>query len=167
MERTANLLGALGLALHDRVATVVAEASGRSVVDSAAVNAVGHSPGASVGFVATVLGLTHAGAVRVIDRLERDGLLERRDGVDGRTLGLHLTPAGSRIWRRQLTARARLLDELVAGLPPRDRTALDGLLDQLLDALTTDVAGAEHTCRLCDERSCPQQACPVTLAVEP
>lgn len=167
MERTANLLGALGLALHDRVATVVADASGRSVVDAAAVNAVGHSPGASVGFVAVVLGLTHAGAVRVVDRLERGGLVERRDGVDGRTLGLHLTPAGARVWRRQLAARARLLDDLVAQLAPGDRTALDAVLGSLLDALTDDVAGAEHTCRLCDERSCPQRECPVTLAVEP
>jgi DNA-binding MarR family transcriptional regulator len=167
VDRTANLLGATGLALHDRIAGAMADASGRSMADAAALNAIGQAPGTSIRAVAIVTGLTHPGAVRVIDRLERDGLVERGAGADGRTVGVRLTAAGASLFRRQTRARAEALEALVAGLSVSDRVALEELLVALLGALTTSEEQAEHTCRLCDESSCPQERCPVTLAVEP
>ena len=54
-----------------------------------------------------VLGLTPSGAVRLVDRLAADGYVERRAGADGRSLALRLTPAGSRVARRVLSAARR------------------------------------------------------------
>jgi MarR family transcriptional regulator, negative regulator of the multidrug operon emrRAB len=168
MDRTANLLGALGLALcdamYDAMTDAMVGADGFSPVDLAALNAIGQQQGSSVSFVAMVTGLTHAGAVRVVDRLVAQELVERGSGPDRRTVALRLTSAGRRAWGKQRRARSRQLEGLVAKLDPKDRTSIDAALETLLTHLTGDAQQAERLCRLCDEASCPQSACPVTLA---
>jgi MarR family transcriptional regulator, negative regulator of the multidrug operon emrRAB len=164
MDRSANLLGALGLALADETERVLAEAVGLKPADAAALNVIGQSPGVSIGFISAALGITHPGAVRVVDRHAEAGSVARRPGVDGRTVGLHLTVAGRPLWQRQIRARSKLLERLVGGLDDPQRAALDGVVEQLLAALTSSPTQAEQVCRLCDERSCPQETCPVTIA---
>lgn len=164
MERTANLLGALGLTLTDRMRAVLAVASELSMTEAAAVNTIGHSPGLSIRAVSEVLELTHPGTVRIIDRLSAAGLVERRPGVDGRTLGLSLTAEGRKVWRRQLRARQRSLDTLVDGLDRDTRDLLTRVVEPLLAAMTTDEVEAERMCRLCNESVCPQDVCPITCA---
>lgn len=62
--------------------------------------------GLTVGELAHRLGITSASTTPVLDRLEGDGLLERRRGTpDRRTVGLHLTDAGRAL--EQPTARAQ------------------------------------------------------------
>jgi MarR family transcriptional regulator, negative regulator of the multidrug operon emrRAB len=168
MDRTANLLGALGLALYDEMTSAMSNATvgvdGSSPVDLAALNAIGQQQGSSVSFVAIVTGLTHAGAVRVVDRLVAQGLVERGSGPDLRTVALRLTASGRKAWGQQRRARGRHLEGLVAKLDPKERASIDAALETLLTHLTGDAHHAEHLCRLCDEASCPQRACPVTLA---
>jgi MarR family transcriptional regulator, negative regulator of the multidrug operon emrRAB len=167
MDRSANLLGALGMSLYDSVNRVMQDASGLRSVDAATLNAVMQTPGCSISMISVTIGLTHAGAVRVVDRLERDGMVERRSGVDGRTAGVFPTAQGRLLGKRQTTARARFLDGLIGQLDPTLRPALTAALEQLLGASTLDPEQAEQTCRLCHEVSCPQSLCPVTLAVAP
>jgi DNA-binding MarR family transcriptional regulator len=164
MDRDSNLLGALGVALYDAMGAAIADASELAVGDAASLNAVGQSPGCSVSAVATVTGLSHAGAVRVVDRLERMGLVRRGPGVDGRTVGLHLSAAGGRRWRRQTAARAELLDRLFASIDPSVRLHVRTAVETMLAELTVDTEQGERLCRLCDEASCPQDECPVTIA---
>jgi MarR family transcriptional regulator, negative regulator of the multidrug operon emrRAB len=164
MDRTANLLGALGLAIYDEVTGEVARAVGLPPIDASAINAIGQQPGTSVSFIATVTGLTHAGAVRVVDRLVGNGLVERGAGPDDRTVAVYLTTAGRKVWATQRKARGRHLERLVAQLDPDKLASIDSLLETLLTALTSDERQAEHLCRMCDEASCPQNTCPVTLA---
>ncbi len=166
MERTANLLGALGAALADETERVISQSVRLPMADAAALNVVGQNPGVSISGVSTALAVTHPGAVRVVDRLAAAGLVERRAGVDGRTVGLHFTPDGKALWQRQVRARGRFLDQLVAGLDRDSQRTLATVVEQLLTALTRDDAQAEHLCRLCDERACPQRECPVTIATE-
>src|SRR3954469_12000989 len=52
--------------------------------------------GTTVDGLSRVLALTHSGTVRLVDRLEGAGLLERRRGPDARTRAVVLTPAGHR-----------------------------------------------------------------------
>jgi DNA-binding MarR family transcriptional regulator len=165
MDRLANLLGALGLALTDDLREVVASASGLPPVEAAGLNAVGQAPGCTVRHVSTVLAVTHGGAVRVVDRLAAAGLVERRPGRDPRAVALHLTAAGLARWERQGAARARLT-ALVEALDERVREPLVGATEVLLGALTASPDQAEHVCRLCDQAACPQDRCPVTLAAE-
>ena len=44
----------------------------------AALCVIGHEPGLSIDFLARVLGMSHPGTVRLVDRLETDGLIKRR-----------------------------------------------------------------------------------------
>ncbi len=88
MSRDANVVGACALAIAGRLPAGAHEAALVSLSTWLA--------GSTVDGLARAVGLTHSGAVRLADRLEADGLLERRPGPDGRTRALHLTPAGLR-----------------------------------------------------------------------
>jgi MarR family transcriptional regulator, negative regulator of the multidrug operon emrRAB len=165
MNRTANLLGTLGLAVHDGQADVIARASGLSPVSAAGLHAVGQEAGISIRTISIRLGLTHAGAVRVIDRLCEANLVERRGGPDGRTVALHLTRPGRTAWKRQLVARASWLDQCIEEAPHHIQLQAAAVFDYLLRTLTTDEDQSERLCRLCDEASCPQDICPVTCSV--
>lgn len=165
-SRTANLLGALGLALADAQAAQLAASSGLAPTDAAALNTIGLVPGCSVGAVRGTLGITEPGTVRAINRLVAAGLVERRAGVDGRTVALHLTGDGEQVWQRQAEARLRWLDEAIGQLPAAERADVERVVSSLLSVVTGDEESAERICRLCDERRCPQDRCPVTLAAE-
>jgi MarR family transcriptional regulator, negative regulator of the multidrug operon emrRAB len=67
---------------------------GRTGEAGAAIIVLGYAPGLSVEILRKVLGLSHPRTVRLIDRLEADGLAERREAIDGRAVALHLTPKG-------------------------------------------------------------------------
>jgi MarR family transcriptional regulator, negative regulator of the multidrug operon emrRAB len=62
----------------------------------AALCVIGHKPGLSIDFLAHVLGMSHPGTVRLADRLEADGLIQRKPNKDGRTVALHLTVSGQK-----------------------------------------------------------------------
>lgn len=164
-SRTANLLGALGLALADALTAQLATSSGLPPTDAAALNAIGQLPGCSIAAVRMTLGITHPGTVRTIDRLVAAGLVERRAGVDGRTVSLHLTSTGEETWRKQTDARLDWLERTIAQLPPGQRADVERVVSSILSAATGDEESAERICRLCDERRCPQDRCPVTLAI--
>jgi MarR family transcriptional regulator, negative regulator of the multidrug operon emrRAB len=163
-SRTANLLGALGLALADSQSRILYEASGLSVTDAAALNAVGQEPGRSIESVRVALGISHPGTVRTIDRLVAAGLVERSQGTDGRSVGLVPTELGRDLFRKQSKARSAWLRTLTSQLSEPEQAVLPRILEVLLDALTGDEADGEHICRMCLERVCPQAQCPVTLA---
>ena len=89
--RDANLLGALGLALADRLAEAgPPELSGSAA--EALVTLNGRRAGSSIDALAGIVGLSHSGTVRLADRLAAAGLVERRRGADQRSTALYLTP---------------------------------------------------------------------------
>jgi DNA-binding MarR family transcriptional regulator len=165
--RLSNLLGALGVALTDDLVTAVAGETGLGLNEAACLNVVGHNDGCSVRYVSNTLGITHPGAVRVVDRLALDGLVERTTGPDRRTVALRLTPAGRLRWEQQRAARGRRLDAVVDQLTRAQRAAALSAIETLLATLTTSALQAERVCRFCDESACPQHQCPVTCAVNP
>src|SRR5690242_6565649 len=96
-NREANLVGAVALALVDAMRAAVEQAGGHGASGPAALVALdGLLAGASIDRLAWVCGLSHSGAVRLADRLEADGLLQRRTGADGRSVALALTASGRR-----------------------------------------------------------------------
>src|SRR6195952_628579 len=91
--RDANLVAALALALVDRVDDAVAQAVGQRGAGAAALAALdGPAAGASIDVLRRIVGLTHSGAVRLVDRLAAAGLVERRLGADQRSVALWLEP---------------------------------------------------------------------------
>ena len=104
--REANLLGTLSLAVAGRVEAAVASPLGPSA--PAALAALeGYLGGEPIDALAQTLGLTHSGAVRLVDRLCEAGLAERRRGGDARTVAVALTPAGRGAARGGADARAK------------------------------------------------------------
>jgi DNA-binding MarR family transcriptional regulator len=165
-RRTTNLLGALVTALHDEFAAATEAAATHGAAFPAALVSIHWQPGLSIEALRRILGLTHSGTVRLLDRLEGDGAIERRTGRDGRTVALALTPAGRAQARQVLAGRQQVLNKALALLSRAEQGQLLQLIEKLLGGLTRDRSHSEHICRLCDEPSCPQERCPVGCAVQ-
>jgi MarR family transcriptional regulator, negative regulator of the multidrug operon emrRAB len=159
-ERTGNLLGALALTLADQIGTGS---------DAAALITLrNYAEGEPLDLLRRALALSHPGVVRLADRLERRGLVERRRSErDGRAVALRLTPAGRRAADEAQAVRADAVDTAVAALGRDERRELDGMLERMLAAHTTDSTASLVICRLCDPDVCGHPAnCPVTLAAQ-
>lgn len=77
--------------------------------------------------VAEGTGVAVSSATRMLQGLERQGLVERRvapAGADRRLRHMGLTPAGRELLDRSLEVRRERFRELVAPLAPEDRAAL-------------------------------------------
>ncbi len=153
-DRLAQLLGVLSLGATDRFRASVEGSLGRAGGHAAALVHLDAYPGDSVRALASVLGVSHPAAVKLADRLAADALLERRPGPDGRTLALHLTPAGHRAAAAVLADRTSELEGLLAVLDPEERERLAPLLEKLVSGLAEDRPGALTVCRLCDRDVC-------------
>jgi len=160
-ERTLNLLGALALGIVDALGVAGETQTGYGGETPAAIVSVGAEPGISINDLRQILNLSHPGTVRLVDRLAGAGWVERRAGIDGRTVALFLTDAG--VERRQaiLTERRQPLHQAIHGLTLEERTQLTHLLEKMLVAMTTDKLKAFAICRLCEEEVCPGDRCPV------
>lgn len=74
----------------------------------------------------------------LVDRAERDGVVERRpDPNDRRLTRVFLTPAGDKLARKAQERHSALAEELVGPLDRRDREALRHLLGRLRESLET------------------------------
>lgn len=165
-ERLANLLGVTALAATDRLRTAVENELGRGGSAPAALVHLQAWPGGSVEALRQVVGLSQPAAVRLVDALVADGLVERRAGADRRTLALQLTPAGTQEASRLLERRADSLRPLLEALKPAEQEALVPLLERLTAALADDRPQALRSCRLCDRAACATgPGCPLDHTV--
>lgn len=163
-DRTANLLGALALIVGDDLARAAEEHGGRRGSAPAALVTIGTYPGRAIEEYSRALGLTHSGVVRLVDRLEADGIVERRRGYDARSVTVHPTPVGEARVRAVLAERMRVLRAVLGLLSPEEQGQLERVAEKLLSALTTSRNRADRICRLCDLGACPQDVCPVEVA---
>ncbi len=166
-EHTANLLGALSLVLHDRASEAVSNAIVQSETAAAALSSLENflnQP--SIGLLHRVLGLTPSGTVRLVDRLETEGYLERREGGDGRSTVVRLTRRGRRAARTVAGARAEVLGQALSALSADEQRTLDQLLSRLLVGMIRGPNAQRFMCRMCDARACghAEGRCPVRNA---
>jgi hypothetical protein len=81
--------------------------------------------------------------VRILDRMEQDGWIERcPDPQDRRAWRLHLKPAAAPILKRILTIADRARGESLAGLDATERETLINLLERIHANLLALVPGA-------------------------
>jgi MarR family transcriptional regulator, negative regulator of the multidrug operon emrRAB len=92
--------------------------------------------------------------MRLVDRLERDGLVERRRRADQRSAALALTPAGRRGARRILARREAEMHSLLALLTDDQQAALTAAAERILAELGADAEAEPRVCRLCDRDAC-------------
>jgi MarR family transcriptional regulator, negative regulator of the multidrug operon emrRAB len=167
--REANLLGAVALAVADRLRASAERGSGQGgSAPAALVSLAGYLDGGPIDSLRAPLGLTHSAAVRVVDRLVAAGLVRRREGADRRSVAVAITPAGRKAAERAARARAEALEAALAALDPAERAELARLHEKILATLTDGRATAGHICRLCDAEACGHflGRCPVTRAAD-
>src|SRR4029079_2515366 len=92
--RASTLLGALAVALGDDISAATEGVAGHAAASPAAIVTVGGEPGQTIESLRRALELSHSGTVRLLDRLEDEGIVERREGKDGRSAAQFLTPPG-------------------------------------------------------------------------
>ena len=166
-ERTANLLGALALTLADRAGAAVHAGAGVSGSDAAAlVTLRNYAEGEPLDLLRRALALSQPGVVRLADRLQARGLVERHRGArDGRAVGLRLTPRGPARRRRRARRARRRHRRGPEALDAGERRALGPMLERMLGAETTDATASLVICRMCDPDVCGHpDRCPVTQA---
>lgn len=161
MQRLENLLGALALSVTDAVARSIEGAEGTYGSDTFALVLLQHAEELRTDVLSRQLRLAQSSTVRLVDRLERDGLVRREVGADRRTVMVSLTARGQRAAEKVLCVRRSVLKELVGELNESERAALQGIAVKLLSTLTVDLQSGEQNCRLCDEDACCLADCPV------
>ena len=163
-RRAGNILGAAALAVTDRMLAEARSGSGLNPTAAAALVHLRLRPGENIDFLARVVGLSHPAAVRVVDHLVDQRLVERRASRDARARALRLTPKGRRLATRVLREREQTLADVLRPLSARERETLTRLLEKLLTGVTATRWSARHICRLCDYPLCDQPSCPVDQA---
>jgi DNA-binding MarR family transcriptional regulator len=150
------MLGGLAVAIEDAVGAGTREA---------ALVALHSHPGRTLAHLSRALRRSHSATVRLVDGLERGGLVRRDRGWDARSTALMLTSAGVSAAESVRRGRAVSLDGLVATLSDGEVRQLEPLLERLLAASAADADARWRTCRLCEESRCEDdQRCPVDRA---
>jgi MarR family transcriptional regulator, transcriptional regulator for hemolysin len=102
-----------------------------------------HQPGLCQTELAALLEVEPITVARLIDRLEANGMVERRpDPSDRRMHRLHLLPASEPILAEIAQFRSVTAGQLKAGIPEADWNTAIRVLLQMKDKLITDAVGA-------------------------
>ncbi len=162
--RLANLLGTLSTGISDAIYESTARAAGLDGVASIALVALlDFMPSGSVRTLSHVVGLTHSGAVRVVDRLVAEGLVTRGSSVDARSRSITLTASGARVAREVRAARERAVSGMLEQLTASERATLTTLCERVVQGITQqrlnvrkagDTPAGGALCRLCDFGAC-------------
>jgi MarR family transcriptional regulator, negative regulator of the multidrug operon emrRAB len=164
--RTANLLAATARLVEDAVEQGLLRELPFGASAPAALISIAHQPGLSIERLRRILGITHSGTVRLLDRLQADELVTRHK-TGGRDVQLTLTARGRRTLRKIETARLSAVQTLIDPLPPDARAQLDSLLSAVLAAQTHTDDDLHRICRLCSFAACQHdRACPVDVAAQ-
>jgi len=135
--------------------------AGLGLRDVAALTLVGSHEGCSADWLWGRIGLTQSGTVRLIDRLQKLGYVERERS--GRAIRLTLTAAGAEALAGWSAAREEATREALSGLNATERRQLNTLLARGLRNTNRARDAADTTCRLCDWPACSR--CPVDASV--
>ncbi|MGY6499873.1 MAG: MarR family winged helix-turn-helix transcriptional regulator [Acidimicrobiales bacterium] len=159
--RLENLLGALVVALGDEVDDATERVAGHGPSAPAALVGLYRRPEQSIEQLRWSVGLSHSATVRLVDRMEADGLVTRRPGVDARTVALVLTPKGRRRTVRLQQSRRQVMGRALVGLSTIERRQLESMLDRMLRTQAARAEDPTPICRLCELAVCPLRRCPV------
>jgi MarR family transcriptional regulator, negative regulator of the multidrug operon emrRAB len=161
-DRLVNLLGALSLAVADRVRGATEQACAAGGAAAAVLVHLQAHPDETVADLAATVGVGGSGGVRLVDRLVDLGLVHRVAGPTGRTVAVRLTGAGAHTADRVLAARREAIASVLSGLDAAGQHGLEDLLGALTASVSGKGAQAYRTCRLCDRAACRQPpGCPL------
>lgn len=160
-----NLFGAAALVVQDAVNDALRTLDLKTNTDAAVLVLLQQSNALSISALAALLDLEHSSMVRAADRLVSRGLVMREaNPTDARGADLVLTPSGRRLAERALHVRRSALARILDILDSKDIGTFTTLLSRILAKHTTGRQSADRLCRLCDEKACGGEHCPVECA---
>jgi len=159
--RTANLLAALATDISERVEEQLKTHPNQTDTAVAALNVMSFWEGITNSELSRALKLSHTATVRLVDKLELQGLVEARSGRDLRATHLYLTAAGMKAVQPALTARCVAVEEYLSSLTSAEEKQLATLLEKIIRPRAIDDVAIVHLCRLCDFTSCRPDKCPM------
>ena len=159
IDQNSNLLGVIALEVSSRIDTSAQEIMKHAGETAAALVVIGYDLGPTNEQLRRVLGLSHSGTVRLVDRLVADGLVSREEGSDKREIALYATKRGKALREQIMTARIAAIRPLVEPLSSAEQDQLNSLLYKILSSMKTTDMERRTLCRLCDERACTN--CPI------
>lgn len=159
LGRTANLLGAFALLVHDQMEEAMQGQLGKGRSAAAAILTIGTRPGGSIDALRRTLGLTHSATVRLVNGLIEENLVIKLPGQDRRSYALILSTKGEHRFSAVLEGRRGVLEAFLGKLSPSAYQAVRRALVRLLEHSAESRQEARHTCRLCEHRLC--RPCPV------
>lgn len=163
-SRTKNLFGALALAVADKLRTSSEYSSGHAAAMPAAIVQIGASPNESIDSLSRLIGLSHSATVRIVERLEAEGLIQKKRGEDGRMALLALTASGRKTMEKILQSREKLLAAAMEDLDEHEWSELTRIIEKIMPRVISSRFDSDFACRLCDQRACPQDRCPAEPA---
>ncbi|MCA2229399.1 MarR family winged helix-turn-helix transcriptional regulator [Nonomuraea aurantiaca] len=87
-----------------------------------------------MGELGAMLGLAKSSLTGLVDRSERNGLVQRRpDPQDSRAVRVALTPRGAKLVDEFYAETCRRVEDLTSGFAPADRETLAALLGRIVD----------------------------------
>ena len=136
--RQSNLLGALAIAVSDRLRAAVEAEGERGGQAPAALAVLAQQASLGIEGLRHQLGLSQPATVRLVDALVADGLAVRRPGRDRRSVEVRLTRAGRARAEAVLSVRRAVLDDALAPLTVAERARLERLMETVLAGFTAD-----------------------------
>jgi MarR family transcriptional regulator, organic hydroperoxide resistance regulator len=98
--------------------------------------ALSHEPGLGVGEMAAAAGCASPTATRILDGLERDGIVARQGSTeDRRRTIVSLTPKGKRLLAQQRRKNRQKKQRLYDQLSPAERRQTEDLLHRLAEVI--------------------------------
>ncbi len=161
-----NVLGAFALGMSDKMDEAVCGATSLSSSSCYAIVQIGTEIDCSIEELRRMLALEHSSVVRLLDKLERNNLVQRLRGLgsDKRQVTLRLTEEGEKLFVKILDARQAVIDRTLAPLDAAEKSALTKALEKMMPQVVMPGDDQHYICRLCDLEVCPQGNCPVNLA---
>jgi DNA-binding MarR family transcriptional regulator len=158
--RSLNLVAALATGLCDRIENAMIEGTSLAGESGAALSAIGHSPGLSIEQLRHIIGLSHPGTVRLVDRLSQLGFIHRKPAkLDKRVATIHLTDSGIEARREMLGRRRDAIAHALRTLDRDESKFLVLLAEKLLKNIPTDLTTSLNVCRFCEGDACSN--CPM------
>ncbi|WP_237152714.1 MarR family winged helix-turn-helix transcriptional regulator [Oryzibacter oryziterrae] len=145
-----NKLAALALAISDASISTSDDLAPTAI---AALISIKNSEPLSIGDIATVTGLTHSAAVRLVDRLEKDWLVRRQRRV-GREVLVEITTRGRRRAQQLQEARESAAKTFLSALEQREQDQLAELIDKVIHQKAHEGLNVLRFCRMCKVGQC-------------
>ena len=149
-----NQIAAFARGLNSRIEEELQSSFGRSLSELTALVSIQNCDQFHIGWLAQTLSLKHSSAVRVVDRLEQDGLISRLDKDAKKQVGLVITRSGTMLAKKVLALRAQITASYLAPMTEAEQKTMARIVEPVIRAHTTTSKDLYRHCALCDDGVC-------------